>query len=61
MCIRDRFKGENSTTPGGAVKESEAIFICVGRDEDLREVMEGESGILHNAKTFIFILNSIKH
>ena len=53
----EEFKGESSTTPGGAVKNAEAIFICVGRDEDLREVMEGESGILHNAKKEAIIVD----
>jgi len=39
-----------ATTPGEAVKNSDAIFICVGRDEDLKEVMEGSQGILENSK-----------
>ena len=53
----EEYKGESSPTPGGAVKNSEAIFICVGRDDDLREVMEGESGILHNAKKEAIIVD----
>ena len=53
----EEFNGESSTTPGGAVKNAEAIFICVGRDEDLREVMEGESGILRNAKKEAIIVD----
>ena len=51
------FKGKSSPTPGEAVKNAEAIFICVGRDEDLREVMEGENGILHNAKKDAIIVD----
>ena len=51
------FKGKSSPTPGEAVKNAEAIFICVGRDEDLREVMEGENGILHNSKKEAIIVD----
>ena len=53
----EEFKGQSSPTPGGAIKNAEAIFICVGRDEDLREVMEGENGILHNAKKEAIIVD----
>jgi len=53
----EEFKGESSPTPGEAVKNAEAIFICVGRDDDLREVMEGENGILHNAKKEAIIVD----
>ena len=44
------FGGNYSTTPGNASKNSDVIFICVGRDEDLREVMDGPTGILQNSK-----------
>jgi len=53
----DEFNGQNSSTPGEAVKNAELIFICVGRDEDLREVMEGEKGILYNAKKEAIIID----
>ena len=53
----EEFNGQSSPTPGGAAKNAEAIFICVGRDEDLREVMEGENGILHNAKKEAIIVD----
>ena len=35
-------------TPGEASQNSEIIFMCVGRDEDIIEVMEGDDGILSN-------------
>ena len=44
------FEGLSENTPGNASKNSEVIFICVGKDSDLREVMEGKDGILKNAK-----------
>ena len=46
----NEYKGSFEITPGKACYNSEAIFICVGRDSDLREVMEGENGILNNVK-----------
>ena len=42
----NEYGGNYFNTPGDAVKNADAIFICVGRDEDLREVMEGQNGIL---------------
>ena len=53
----EEFNGQSSPTHGEAVKNAEAIFICVGRDDDLREVMEGESGILYNAKKEAIIVD----
>ena len=46
----EEFQGQQAFTPGKAVKDADAIFICVGRDKDLREIMEGNDGILENAK-----------
>ena len=46
----NEYGGNYFNTPGEAVKNSDIIFICVGRDEDLREVMEGSNGILQNSK-----------
>ena len=44
----EKYKGSMAKTPGEASQNSEIIFMCVGRDEDIIEVMEGESGILSN-------------
>ena len=51
------YGGNFFITPGECVKNSEAIFICVGRDEDLREVMEGPNGILENSKKGVIIVD----
>ncbi len=40
------YKGNMAKTPGEASQNSEIVFMCVGRDEDIIEVMEGENGIL---------------
>ena len=53
----NEYVGKFSTTPGDAVKNSDAIFICVGRDEDLREVMEGSTGIIENSKENVIIVD----
>ena len=45
----EEYKGSMAKTPGEASQNSEIVFMCVGRDEDIIEVMEGKSGILSNA------------
>ena len=45
-----KYNGSSESTPGKASQNSEIIFTCVGRDDDLREVMEGDNGILKNVK-----------
>ena len=42
----NEYKGNMANTPGEASQSSEIVFMCVGRDEDIIEVMESESGIL---------------
>ncbi len=42
----EEYKGSMAKTPGEASQNSEIVFMCVGRDEDIIEVMEGDNGIL---------------
>lgn len=42
----DKYNGCLGLTPAAAVKDAELVFCCVGNDDDLREVIYGESGIL---------------
>ena len=42
----EEYNGNMAKTPGEASQNSEIVFMCVGRDEDIIEVMEGEDGIL---------------
>ncbi len=42
----EEYNGSMAKTPGEASQNSEIVFMCVGRDEDIIEVMESESGIL---------------
>ena len=46
----NKYQGFTKPTIGEASQNSEIIFTCVGRDDDLREVMEGDNGILKNVK-----------
>ena len=51
------YGGFSESTPGKASQNSEIIFICVGKDSDLREVMEGEEGILKNVRENTIIVD----
>ena len=42
----EKYKGSMAKTPGEASQNSEIVFTCVGRDEDIIEVVEGEDGII---------------
>ena len=42
----EEYKGSMAKTPGEASQNSEIVFMCVGQDEDIIEVMETENGIL---------------
>ena len=40
------FSGNTASTPALAAKECEIVFCCVGNDDDVRQVVLGEQGIL---------------
>ena len=41
-----KFKGSLCNTPAEAAKDSEIVFICVGNDKDVEEVVKGKNGIM---------------
>ena len=53
----NEYGGLIADTPGESCKNSEVVFTCVGRDEDLREVMESSKGILENMKPNTIIVD----
>jgi len=53
----EEFNGNMKKTPGECCLNSEIIFMCVGRDEDIIEVMEGENGILNSVKEGTIIVD----
>ena len=40
------FSGTTAKTPALAAKNCDIVFCCVGNDDDLRQVVLGENGIL---------------
>jgi 3-hydroxyisobutyrate dehydrogenase len=42
------YGGRSAETPAGAAQGAAAVFVCVGRDDDVREVVLGESGCLQS-------------
>ena len=53
------FSGIAKSTPGEAASDAQVVFICVGRDEDLVSVMEGNDGIIKNIKENTIIVDHI--
>ena len=51
------YGGQLGKTPAEACIEADIIFMCVGRDEDVIEVMEGNNGILSSAKEGTIIVD----
>jgi len=51
------YGGQMAKTPAEASKDAQVVFICVGRDEDIIEVMESDTGILLNAKEGMIIVD----
>ena len=53
----NEYGGQLGKTPAEASKDAQVVFICVGRDEDIIEVMESHEGILSNAKEGMIIVD----
>ena len=51
----NEFGGESKSTPGDASSNADIVCICVGRDEDLISVMEGNDGVINNIKDLSLI------
>ena len=46
----DHYAGSMASTPGAAAVDAEIVFVCVGNDDDVLEVVCGEEGILSGIK-----------
>ena len=53
----NEFGGESKKTPGEASSNADIVCICVGRDEDLISVMEGNDGVINNIKDNTIIID----
>jgi 3-hydroxyisobutyrate dehydrogenase-like beta-hydroxyacid dehydrogenase len=40
------FGGQSAATPAAAARDAEIVFCCVGNDDDVREVLLGDDGVL---------------
>jgi 3-hydroxyisobutyrate dehydrogenase-like beta-hydroxyacid dehydrogenase len=40
------FDGQSAATPAAAARDAEIVFSCVGNDDDVREVLLGDDGVL---------------
>jgi 2-hydroxy-3-oxopropionate reductase len=45
--LGEKFDGSAAATPALAAAQADVAIICVGRDEDVREVVGGKHGIVH--------------
>ena len=46
----EMYGGEMAATPAAAVKDSDIVFVCVGNDEDLKQVVLGANGAFSGMK-----------
>ncbi len=53
----EEYGGQKRDTPEAACLDADIVFMCVGRDDDIIEVMEGENGILSSAKEGLIIVD----
>ncbi len=53
----EEYGGQIGKTPNETSLNAEIVFMCVGRDEDIIEVMEGDNGILSSAKEGLIIVD----
>ncbi|RTR32041.1 NAD(P)-dependent oxidoreductase [Shewanella atlantica] len=47
----NEYGGQSKPTPMLAAQDQDMVFICVGNDDDLREVTLGEAGVLNAMKS----------
>lgn len=48
---------QSAATPAEASANADLVFMCVGKDDDVREVVTGEQGILKTLKTGCIIID----
>tara|TARA_B100000767_G_C19751957_1_gene531225 strand:+ start:959 stop:1828 length:870 start_codon:yes stop_codon:yes gene_type:complete len=53
----DKFSGTFCSSPSDVASQSDIIMICVGKDEDVRDVICGDSGILESLNPGTIIID----
>ena len=43
---QEEYRGDTASTPKQAAQGAEVILLCVGNDDDLRQICFGEQGVL---------------
>lgn len=52
-----QYKGQASATPAEAANNTDVIFLCVGNDQDLEQVLTGANGIIETVKPGAIIVD----
>ncbi len=53
-----QFGGKAARTPAGAAKDADFVFVCVGNDDDLRQVTIAEDGALAGMKPGAILIDN---
>lgn len=53
-----KFGGATGATPAEAAKDADFVFICVGNDDDLRQVTTGKNGVLSGMKSGAILIDN---
>ena len=51
------YGGQSAATPGDAARDAEVVFSCVGNDDDVREVLLGNDGVLASISSASIIVD----
>lgn len=53
----EKHKGQAAKSPADAVRNADIIFICVGNDQDLEQILTGPDGVMTGVKTGAIIID----
>jgi 2-hydroxy-3-oxopropionate reductase len=53
----EQFGGISMATPAAAARDAEIVFVCVGNDDDVREVILGADGVVNGVSTGSIIVD----
>lgn len=54
---RRRYGGEVAASPAAAVREADFAILCVGGDDDVRQVVTGPEGVLAGARAGLLVVD----
>jgi 3-hydroxyisobutyrate dehydrogenase len=54
----DKYEGESAPTPAAASSNADFVFICVGNDDDLRQVTTGPDGAFETIKAGAIVVDN---